>query len=221
MLVSRDTTVLQAAPAGELGRLADFLECTCMRSGEALEIQVKRMLEFDLQEGKLGLTPGTAQIFHHKAYFSKDRSSDIVFDIVIEVRRPNASEPWLVWIWECKDETRAVAVDEVEEFASKLQQIGVHGVKGTMASRNGFQQSAVQYAKSKRIGLLRQLADGTTIRLLEAVRTVSDASVLFGLTHPDTRNLCSMTYGLSSSGLGVDQFRDFVQIELNEAAQDG
>jgi hypothetical protein len=67
-----------------------------MRSGEALEIQVKRMLELELQEGKLGLAPGNVQIFHHKAYFSKDRDSDIVFDIVIEVRRPGASEPWLV-----------------------------------------------------------------------------------------------------------------------------
>jgi hypothetical protein len=192
-----------------------------MRSGEALEIQVKRMLEFDLQAGKLGLSPGNAQIFHHKAYFSKDRGSDIIFDIVIEVRRPDALEPWLVWIWECKDEARPVAVDEVEEFSSKLQQIGVHGGKGTIASRNGFQHSAVQYAKSKRIGLLRQLADGSTIRLLEAVRTVNNATVLFGLTHPDTRNLCSMTYGLSTSGLGVDQFDDFVLIELSKAAKDG
>jgi hypothetical protein len=192
-----------------------------MRSGEALEIQVKRMLEFELEEGKLGLAPGNAQIFHHKAYFSKDRDSEIIFDIVIEVRRPGASEPWLVWIWECKDEGRRVAVDEVEEFASKLQQIGVHGVKGTIASRNGFQLGAVQYAQSKHIGLLRQLADGSIIRLLEAVRTVSDASVLFGLTHPDTRNLCSMTYGLSSSGAGVDGFHDLVQIELNNVAKDG
>jgi hypothetical protein len=192
-----------------------------MRSGEALEIQVKRMLELDLQGDKLGLAPGSVQLFHHKAYFSKDRDSDIIFDIVIEVRRPGTSEPWLIWIWECKDESRRVAVDEVEEFASKLQQIGVHGVKGTMASRNGFQEGAVQYAKLKRIGLLRQLADGSIIRLLEAVRTVSDASVLFGLSHPDTRNLCSMTYGLSSSAVGVEQFCDLIQIELNKIAQNG
>ena len=192
-----------------------------MQSGEALELQVRRMLELELQEGKLGLAPGNAQIFHHKAYFSKDRGSDIVFDVVIEVHRPGTSEPWLVWVWECKDEGRPVAVDEVEEFASKLQQIGVHGVKGTVASRNGFQQGAVEYAKSKRIGLLRQLADGSTMRILQAVRTVSDESVLFGLTDPDTRNLCHMTYGLSSSGVGVDQFHDFVQIELNKAAKGG
>ena len=62
-----------------------------------------------------------------------------------------------------------MAVDEVEEFASKLRQIGVHGVKGTIVSRNGFQQSAVKSAKLKPVGLLRQLADGSTIRLLEAV----------------------------------------------------
>ena len=30
-----------------------------------------------------------------------------------------------------------------------------------------------------------------------------------------------MTYGLSTSGVGVDQFHDFVQIELNKAAKDG
>lgn len=192
-----------------------------MRGGEAFEIQVKRMLEVDLTEGGPGLISGHVQIFHRKAYFSKDRDRDIVFDIVIEVRRPDASEPWLIWIWECKDEARPVAVDEVEEFASKLQQIGVHGAKGTIASRHGFQQSAVEYAKSKRIGLLRQLADGSIIRLLETVRTVSDESILFGLTHSDTRDLCSMTYGLSTSGVGVEGFYDLVQIELNKAAKDG
>jgi hypothetical protein len=192
-----------------------------MRSGAALEIQVKRMLEFDLQEGELGLSPGNAQIFLHKVYFSKDRDSDIVFDIVIEVRCPDASEPWLAWIWECQDAARPIAVDEVEEFASKLQRRGIHGVQGTIASRNGLQQSTTTYAKSKHIGLLRQLADGSTIRLLEAVRTISNASVLFGLTHMNTRSLGSMTYGLSTSGVGVDQFHDFVQIELNKAAKDG
>jgi hypothetical protein len=192
-----------------------------MQSGEILEIQVRRMLESELEEGKLGLAHGDAQIFRHKAYFSKDRGTTIVFDVVIEVHRPGASEPWLVWVWECKDEGRPVAVDEVEEFASKLQQIGVHGVKGTVASRNGFQQGAVEYAKSKRIGLLRLLADGSTIRILQAIRTVSDESVLFGLTDPDTRNLCSMMYGLANSGVGVDQFHDLVQIELNKAAMSG
>jgi hypothetical protein len=104
-------------------------------------------------------------------------------------------EPWLLWIWECKDESRRGAVNAVEAFASKFQQIGVHGVKGTMASRNSFQEGAVEYAKSKHIGLLRPLADGSRSRRLEAVRTVSDASVLFGLCHPDTRTWCSMTYG--------------------------
>jgi hypothetical protein len=37
-----------------------------MRSGEALEIQVKRMLALDLQGDKLGLAPGSAKLFHHK-----------------------------------------------------------------------------------------------------------------------------------------------------------
>ena len=62
-----------------------------MRSGEALEIQVKCMLELDLQGDMLGLAPGNAQIFHHEAYFSKDRDGDSIFDIVLEVRRPGTA----------------------------------------------------------------------------------------------------------------------------------
>jgi hypothetical protein len=53
------------------------------------------MLEFDLQAGKLGLTPGNAQIFYHQSYFSKDRDNAIVFAIVIEFVVPTPRNPGL------------------------------------------------------------------------------------------------------------------------------
>jgi hypothetical protein len=71
-----------------------------MRSGEALELKVKRMHPLDLQGDKLGLAPGSAQLFHHKADFSKDSDSDIIFDIAIEVRRPGTIARWLIRMWE-------------------------------------------------------------------------------------------------------------------------
>lgn len=103
----------------------------------------------------------------------------------------------------------------MEEFTSKLQQIGVHGAKGTVASREGFQEGAVTFAKSKKIGLLRLLPDGRTIRLLEAVRQLTDKAVEFGLTHPDSEDLTSYCFALSTSGIGVDSLRDLMETELD------
>ena len=185
-----------------------------MKSGESLELQIKRLLEDQISTGALGLDPIYAKVFHKKAYYSKDRGKDIIFDVVIEITRPGAKNPWMIWIWECKDLVGRVPVDDVEEFASKLQQVGVHGVKGTIASRNGFQAGAVEYAKSKKLGLLRLLPDGSTIRLLEAVRRLTDKKVEFGLTHPNSENLTSLSFGLSTSGIGVDSFSDLVEVEL-------
>lgn len=185
-----------------------------MPSGESLELQTKRVLEDQLAAGELGLSGDSAVVLHRKPYYSRDRGGNITFDVAIEVSRLGATEPYFVWIWECKDLARAVSVDDVEEFASKLQQIGVHGAKGSMASRRGFQRAAVEYAKSKHIGLLRLLPDGSTIRLLEAFRQLTDDDVVFGLTHPDSEELLSAIFGLSTSGVGVDQLSDLVEIEM-------
>ena len=185
-----------------------------MHSGETLESQVERSLEYELRHGKLGLNSALASVLRHKAYFSKDRGKNITFDVVIELRLPMAADPWLIWVWECKDLARLVTVDEVEEFHGKLEQIGVHRAKGTLACRNGFQDGTVAYAKSKGIGLARILPDGSIIRLLQAVRTVSDESVRFGLTQSRTEVLTSMFYGLSQAGQSVETLYDLVTLEL-------
>ena len=189
-----------------------------MNSGESLELQIKLLLDNQIETGEMGLDPENARVFHKKAYYSKDRGKDIVFDVVIEITRPGEITPWVIWVWECKDSSRSVEVGEVEEFASKLQQIGVHGAKGTIASRSGFQEGSVEYAKSKRLGLLRLLPDGSSIRLVEAVRQCKYEAVLFGLTHPNAENLDSLSFGLSTSGIGVDDFGDLLEIELSKCS---
>ncbi len=65
----------------------------------------------------------------------------------------NHTEPVLIWLWECKDyPNRKVKVDEIEELHSKKMQVGAH--KATVVTRNGFQSSAVAFAKSNGIGLM-------------------------------------------------------------------
>ena len=100
-----------------------------MKSGESLELQIKRLLEDQIGSGSLALDPSHTKVFHKKAYYSRDRGKDITFDVVIEVTRPGATEPWLVWVWECKDLARPVAVDDVEEFSAKLRVLCVSVVR--------------------------------------------------------------------------------------------
>ena len=72
----------------------------------------------------------------------------------------NATDPFFLWIWECKDYSSPIPVNELEEFHSKLEQIGADNTKGTMITSNGwFQSGALNYARSKRIGLVRMLPE--------------------------------------------------------------
>jgi hypothetical protein len=50
-------------------------------------------------------------------------------------------------------------VDDVEEFHSKLQQIGADRTKGAIITRGTYQESALNYAQSMGIGLARLLPD--------------------------------------------------------------
>jgi len=188
-----------------------------VEKGKAFETTLKQLLEGELNRGDLGIKAGSAKVFARKSYPSADRGRSIVMDVSLELYRRGAEEPFFVWVWECKDYERSVPVDDIEEFHAKLEQIGLHKTKGTVACRNGFQISAINYARAKGIGLARVLPDGSTIRLLEAIRTVSEYSVHLGLTELDTQQLESMFYGLSSSGRGIMSFSDMVLAEINEA----
>lgn len=108
--------------------------------GESFEIEVYDMLN-DILETEFGLSPKIASVYHKKGYYSKDREKDIITDVSIELKRPNATEPFLIWIWECKDYAHRVPIDDVEEFHSKLEQIGMDKTKGTVAARSEFQES--------------------------------------------------------------------------------
>ena len=117
-----------------------------MEKGKALELQVKEMLEAELVQGRLGILPSAAKVYHRKSYYSSERKSTIEIDVSLELFRPDADESYFVWAWECKDYQNSVPVDDIEEFHSKLEQIGLHKTKGTVACRHGFQRSAISFA---------------------------------------------------------------------------
>lgn len=132
---------------------------------EHFENEVADHIQKELDFLNLGLAPQTARVVRRPKYFSKSRESTITFDVSIEVWPQQLQKhPTLIWIWECKSyPDRNVKVDEVEEFHSKLVQVGAH--KGTIATRTGFATGAIAFAKSHGIGLRTLIKQEGTILL--------------------------------------------------------
>lgn len=127
--------------------------------GNAFEDRVFEIIARELNGDRLGLSPYQAKIFRKKAYFSRERKSNIIVDIAIEIWPPNAKNYSLLWVCECKDYGGTIPVNDVEEFKAKLDQIGGKNIKGVIASPNAFQQGALNYAQSNGIGVVRILPD--------------------------------------------------------------
>ena len=125
--------------------------------GNTFEDSVFEIIEKELKNDRLGLSPSQVKIFKKKGYFSKERKSDIIVDIAIEVWPPNAENYSLLWICECKNYSSTVPVNDVEEFKAKLDQIAGKNIKGVIASPNALQQGALDYARSNGIGVVRVL----------------------------------------------------------------
>ena len=71
--------------------------------GTAYEIEVADAVEAELAGGSLGLSLHLAKVRRKPSYFSRDRKKDIVFDVSVEVFRKDATEPYWIWVWECKN----------------------------------------------------------------------------------------------------------------------
>jgi hypothetical protein len=160
---------------------------------ENFELEVVSYLEAELRRNALGLDPRTSKVRHRPQYFSKSRESEITFDASIEWQPPEAESPGLIWLWECKSyPNRKVTIDELEEFDSKIQQVGAH--KGTVVTRKGFQEGAKAFAKTRRI-MLMTLVNREAVVLqfsrdqrMSTVRTIDTEYCLFSDGHEFVSN---------------------------------
>jgi hypothetical protein len=127
-----------------------------VKKGDRLEKALFDHLKRELEEDRLPIKSSCSQIFWKKPYFSRDRNSNIVFDISIEISIPSAKEFCMLWLVECKNySTKTVPVDDVEEFFGKVQQVSAANSKAIIASSGAFSSGATNYAKAKGIGLFR------------------------------------------------------------------
>lgn len=87
-------------------------------------------------------------VYHQKVYTGRVSQRDIKIDISFDYTIAGAN---LLFLVECKCYNHAVPVDDVEEFHSKIDDIGAN--KGIMITTVGFQDGTVKTAKGRGIAL--------------------------------------------------------------------
>ena len=199
--------------------------------GTAFEVRVQAAIARELYSSKLGFDPASATLYAKKGYYSRDRDSEIIVDLSIEVWLPNAPTWSLLWVCECKDYGGSVPVDDVEEFKAKLDQISGANRKGVMAVTGALQQGALRYAQANGIGVVRLLPDDQVQHVLYQLSInapypdrLTPSMVAQALVSPDYIGRNNSFFGVSSgyihgswqSVLGTDLQlpQQFIQAEI-------
>lgn len=126
-----------------------------LEKGDDLEISVFNLLEAEINADRFLAKKDWCRIYRKKGYYSRDRESNIIFDVSIEIFFPGADNYSILVLVECKNYSHKVPVDDVEEFFSKTQQVGAANTKAIMVASSAFQSGALNFSKSKKIGLAR------------------------------------------------------------------
>jgi Restriction endonuclease len=188
-----------------------------MNKGTNYELKVMNLVKLKLEEEEFGISPEHARVSHKPTYYSRDRQEDIIFDVSIEVYRKDAEAPYWIWIWECKNYSHKVPVDDVEEFHAKLNQVGANRTKGTIITPVGFDKGAYEFARSKGIGLWRWIPEGTpVIRLDTGSDSWSGDAVVCGLTHEITNGFPgdNFVFALTTNGQLTTVYSEMIAQEF-------
>lgn len=124
-------------------------------TGNKLEEAIFSFFRNEIDGERFFAKQSLCKLFRRKGYYSRDRKTEIIFDVSIELFLPGATDYSILFLIECKNYTHPVPVDDVEEFFAKVEQVGAANTKAVMASTASFQSGAREYAKSKGMGLLR------------------------------------------------------------------
>jgi len=126
-----------------------------LAKGNSLERRIFELFKAEIDADRFWAKNECCKVFWKKGYFSRDRGTDIIFDIAIEVYLPGAQDYSCLVLIECKNYQHSVPVDDVEEFFAKVQQVAAAKGKAVIATTAAFQSGAREFAKSKGIGLMR------------------------------------------------------------------
>jgi hypothetical protein len=140
-----------------------FANRTMSTDYEKYELFLKQVME-----SLVGVT-----VHHHCVYTGRVSNRDIKVDLSFNYEIANGAD--VLFIVECKCYSHPVSVDDVEEFHSKIDDIGAH--KGIMVTTVGFQEGAIKTAKGRGIALALLTAENQPGELRYIVNTVGTVSV--------------------------------------------
>ena len=157
-------------------------------TGSLFEKEVLYLINKLVHSNKFLLSEPYVYVHRGAKYFSKDRRAYIKCDISVEKYLEDPLEakelnPAIIVVIECKDCSRDISIDDVEEFHEKLQQIGADNTKGIMITKKcNFQKSALNYAQSKGISLATLLPDDQIYYIRPKRNTEHKPRVIRGIT---------------------------------------
>jgi Zn-dependent peptidase ImmA (M78 family) len=128
---------------------------TSIQKGDFLENCIFNFFSDEIATGRFFAKSDCCKVRKKPRYFSRDRDSEIEFDVSIELYLPGALEPSVLVLIECKNYSSPLPVDVAEEFFAKIQQVGAAKSKGIIASNAAFQSGTREFSRAKGIGLLR------------------------------------------------------------------
>jgi Zn-dependent peptidase ImmA (M78 family) len=132
-----------------------YMPLNTTAKGDLLEEQVFKIISDLLKKGEFFVSSHKSKIYQKKAYYSADRGGNIIFDLSIETYRGNSEQYSLLTLIEVKNYSSAVPVNDIEEFESKITQIGKHNTKGVFMTNSVLQQSALNLARKYGIAIAR------------------------------------------------------------------
>jgi Zn-dependent peptidase ImmA (M78 family) len=111
-----------------------------------------------IKEKYFGFSEEQCKLTKQKPFYSKDREKNIFFDLVFETFLPHQQDPFTIHIIECKNYTNKVKIDDIEEFASKIDQIRSLKIHPIFITTIGFQEGCLNFAKNRGITLWRVIS---------------------------------------------------------------
>ncbi|MFC4686585.1 ImmA/IrrE family metallo-endopeptidase [Epilithonimonas pallida] len=119
-----------------------------VKLGDDFEEISYNVIEQAINNNDLGLIPKFCKVFRKKGYYSFRRKKNIIFDLAIEITPPNAKNPTLLYLVECKNYSHPVPVDDISTFADYISQIEGFATKGVFITNNRLQSGAMETLKS-------------------------------------------------------------------------
>ncbi|MBD2784202.1 ImmA/IrrE family metallo-endopeptidase [Xenorhabdus sp. DI] len=145
-----------------------------IKKGNEFEDEVFKFIQDYINSGNTWLNPNYCTFHQKKGYYSKERESDIIVDISIECFLKDKNKYSQLIIIECKNYSKSIPVDDIEEFNSKLKQITGVNVKGMFFSKSSYQKGAYNVAKNTGMALIRMLPNSQIEWILERKPISSD-----------------------------------------------